>query len=247
MTGLKSTDEMVFASTPAVSTSVVLKSGPPKPPRVTGGGDKNTVSISYIDVDSSITKMETENLATTVSHKAQVHSKASRDEPDADDSRRDRTEGRRASHPEVKVKDNLSATPPPLHNEVSCDDIWADDTPCTIRKKVSKPTRLASEQRNISTTLTPKTPDTKTRRKSTGSLGTPRLPGSLSVGLFDTPESLKHHASMNRLGFRTPGVDKSLFTVARGDSILKTPERQEIDKMIQWIDSAFPPDLSYSG
>jgi hypothetical protein len=52
---------------------------------------------------------------------------------------------------------------------------------------------------------------------------------------------------MNRLGLRTPGVDRSLFTSSRCDSVLKTPERMEIDKMLQWIDAAFPPDLSYSG
>lgn len=245
--GLKSTDEVVFASTPAVPASVVLKLGPSKPPRLTGGGDRNTVSISYIDAGcSSSAKAETGgNTATQASHRVQIHGEPSLEkQQDAGDSHLDGTEGTTQSGD--KTEDGSNGTPVPVRSEVSCDDIWADDTPCTIRKKVSKPTRLASAQRNINLTFTPKPPDTKARRKSTGSVAaTPELP---SVGLLDTtPESLKHYASMNRLGFRTPGVDKSLFTVAHGDSVLKSPERQEIDKMIQWIDNVFPPDLSYSG
>ena len=238
---------MVFASTPAVSASPVLKSGPSKPPRMTGIGDKNTVSISYIDVESSSVKWKIENTAAEASHKEQVDGKPSPEEPDTKDTQLDGMEAKTLSCNKDQVKDSLLSSPVAECNVVSCDDIWADDTPCTIRKKVAKPTRLASQQSDINMTFTPKTPDTKTRRKSTGSVATPRLPKSQSVQLIDTPQSLKHHASLNRLGFRTPGVDRSLFAVAGSDSILKTPERQEIDKMIQWIDSAFPPDLSYSG
>lgn len=243
---MKSTSE-VFASTPAVSTASVLKSGQHKPPRLLAEiNSKNTVSISYIHPERSIMMAQSETpTATKVQHKVQVHAGSPPSQTEAEDTL-DWAEGSRLG----SVGDNKVAvsTPPPLRHNVSVDEIWADDTPCTIRKKISKPTRLNSGRKSVNFSFdTPETPDMKCRRKSTGSLKDADTFEVSGVETLDTPETLKRHSSMNRLGFQTPGADKSLFAVSRGDSVLKSPERQEIDEMIQWIDDAFPPDLSYSG
>nr|KAG5711701.1 hypothetical protein BaRGS_023465 [Batillaria attramentaria] len=93
------------------------------------------------------------------------------------------------------------------------------------------------------------TPDGRARRKSTGNLddtvcATPRW-----FGLLGTPDSINFRGSLDALksyDLGTPGSDRNTFAVSRGNSCLLTPERQEIDNMIKWIDAAFPSDLSYS-
>ena len=219
----------------------MLKSGPPKPPRLTGLGPQNTVSISYIQADDSLAEGKTGTAAAQVLHRAQVHSQLSPSKEEEITVEQNSTDMGLAS------ADTFTESLNAQKNPVSCDEMWADDTPCTIRKRASKPIRLADEKEASGEAVTPLSSNTLSRRKSTGSLNASDLSHSTKEGCVATPRLLKSYSSLNKLGFRTPGVDKSLFGISHGDSVLLTPERQEIDKMIQWIDRAFPPDLTYSG
>ncbi|KAL8577752.1 hypothetical protein ACOMHN_001621 [Nucella lapillus] len=279
---LKSPEDMVFASTPAVQPAVSSpqKPGPRKPPRLTGLGERNTASLSYILPEDGALEGPGRPTPMPLTHRAQVHCQARHRQPGRGASlprspptRYCASEAERTSPAlgeESSVtwtpqggksqmswtpqggKSQVSWTPQGGKSQVSCEEMWADVTPCTIRKKAAKPRRLAKGAlaKGADHSLTADdsfTPSDKSRRKSTGSLLYQSVSEISGADTIQTPPRvLKSYGSLDRLGLRTPGVDKSLFAVSRGDSILKTPERAEIDKMIDWIDHAFPPDLSYS-
>lgn len=77
----------------------------------------------------------------------------------------------------------------------------------------------------------------KTRSKSTGSLGVTHFSETLTPSI--APSRKK------RVAWNLP--DESDLESSRADSCLEAPKHAEIDAVIQWIDNAFPQNLTYSG
>ena len=55
------------------------------------------------------------------------------------------------------------------------------------------------------------------------------------------------YAADNSEGVHQPDSDRNLLDCGGHDLLLSSPERHEISKTVEWIDKAFPADLSYSG
>ncbi|PVD23725.1 hypothetical protein C0Q70_16998 [Pomacea canaliculata] len=236
-----STDCAIKAQSHPNSMPPLLKTGPTKPPRIKDAVELQTSTGVRLDADDGY-GLEAEQ------HPANVLSDDGEGEVSTVISDNDKNEDEYSYTLSSAITDRgTPASSLPTKGHVRCDRRW-------LRMSASLHTPT-STQCLMPAAMLHKGPsvtfldsdDVRDRRRSTGTLDVSSAHGISS--LLVTPETSRGEESKHAppsWGLCTPGADKSLFGVSRTDSCLLTPEKAEIEAMLQWIDNAFPPSLTYS-
>lgn len=242
--GTRRTEGVILASTPAQSHPNSMpplpKTGPPKPPRIKDAVELQTSTGVRLDADDGY-GLEAEQ------HPANVLSDDGEGEVSTVISDNDKNKDEYSYTLSSAITDRgTPASSLPTKGHVRCDRRWLRMS-ASLHTPTSTHCLMPAAMLHKGPSVTfLDSDDVRDRRRSTGTLDVSSAHGSLLV----TPETSRGEESKHAppsWGLCTPGADKSLFGVSRTDSCLLTPEKAEIEAMLQWIDNAFPPSLTYSG